>query len=549
MSSETNHWTRRQNRRRFIAGALSASAGMSAFMVAACGGSKNNAPAPSPAGKSAAGSPAPAAATGASSPAAAQQKAGGKLLWAANADLNPQSLPYSSSVWLFPIQYGVYDYLSKYRGLTLESDLRMAEKIEQPSATQTTITLRNGLKWHTGEPVTADDIVFNFQKIAESRSGVLALAKRVKATATDAKTVTITYEEPLPGVFDLLNYMEVAHPPTFGDELLSGRKIVGSGPFRFKEWIPGQHLLLERNPEWWKPNRPFLDQIEYRIYPQTSIATAMEAGEIDYTAFLEIPEAARLGKNKDLKLIPGSPGYTFLYFASNIEHPVLKDKRVRQAINAAIDRKRIREDVTNSISPMMTLVFPEYSPGYNKSIAESVTYDPKKAKDLLSAAGYSSSSPELPLSFSASLTATEGIMTVIQDDLKKLGMNTRLDKEESSVYIDNYIKKTLPGGMSFLLGYAGMTPSTFLLSPIAPPSFTHFNDPAFGSQLTDWFKKANVKDTAPAALDAFNKFMVDEAFLNPVVSNTNPHLINQRVQGFNFNVVDDIMLEELSKKA
>lgn len=539
--SDAMTWGRRRSRRRLITGALGGGAGVAALALAACGGDSTGQ------GSSSGGSSATNAtvSTGATA-VAAQQQAGGKLLWAANADLNPQSLPYSASVWLFPIQWGVYDYLTKYRGAGLEIDARMAEKYEQPSVTQLTLRLRDGLKWHTGEAVKAEDIVFNIQKIAESRSGVLALAKRVKATAPDAKTVTITADEPLPGVFDLLNYMEIAHPPTFGDELTTGKKVIGSGPFRYKEWIPGQRLVLEKNKEWWKPNRPFLDEVEYRIYPQTSIATAMEAGEIDYTAFLEIPEAVRLSKGKNLKLVPGSAGYTFLYFAANVDHPVLKDKRVRQAINYAIDRTRIQSEVMGGIAPEMTLVFPEYSPGYNKALAGSVSYDPAKSKALLSAAGYSGSAPELPLSFSASLTATEGIMTVIQNDLKKLGMNTRLDKKESSVYIDSYIKKNLPGGMSFLLGYAGMYPSTFLLGPVAPPNFMHFDDVAFKDQLTDWFKKANLKESAPAAFEAFNKLMLDEAFLNPVVSNTSPHLLNNRVQGFSFNVTDEIFMEDLS---
>jgi peptide/nickel transport system substrate-binding protein len=537
---EKNYWSRRASRRRILRGGAVAGVGLAALGLAGCSTSTKDEPASS-AGTSGGASPA----AGAAQPAAPQQP-GGKLLWAANADLNPQSLPYSSSVWLFPLQYGVYDYLTKYKGFTLESQPRMAEKWEQPSPMQVTVKLRDGLKWHTGEPVVAQDIVFNFGKIAESRSGVLALAKRVKAAAPDPKTVTVSFDEPLPGVFDLFNYMPVAHPPSFGEELLTGRRIVGSGPFRFKEWIPGQRLVLEKNKEWWRPDRPFLDEIEYRIYPQTSIATAFEAGEIDYTAFLEAPEAVRLSKTKNIKLVPGSEGYTFLYFAANVEHPVLKDKRIRQAINYAIDRQRISEEVTAGIAPAMTLVFPKYSPAYDKALADSVTYDPKKSADLLKAAGYSSSAPEIPLSFSASLTATEGIMTVIQNDLKKLGMNTRIDKKESSVYIDSYIKKTLPGGMSFLLGYAGMYPSTFLLGPIAPPNFMHYDDPSFTAQLTDWFKKANVPETMPATMKAFNQFMIEEAFLNPVVSNTNPHLLNARVQGFNVNVVDDILLEELS---
>jgi len=564
MAREENYWLKTVPRRRVLSGGALA---VAALGLAACGSSNNGGNkgaqnTSNSSGNTSAQSTSNSAtrqATSASSPAAAgrvatatagtalNQQQGGRLVWATNADLVPVSLPYSASVWLFPLQYGVYDYLTKYKGFTLDSEPRMAMGWEQPSPMQMTLKLRDGLKWHTGEAVTAQDLVFNFDhiKAPESRSGVKSLAQRVTAAAPDAKTVTLTLSEPLPGIFDLFDYMPVAHPPTFGD-LATAKQIIGSGPFKFKEWIPGTHVLIERNKEWWKPNRPFLDEVEWKLYPQDSLATAMEAGEIDYTASLNFTDAVRLGKTNNNKLIKGSEGFTFLYLSCNVEHPALQDKRVRQALNFALDRKRVSDEIMLGLTGPKVLPFPEYSPGYDKGQAGSVTYDPAKAKALLSQAGYSSSAAEIPLSFSAAIPQTEGIMTILQGDLKKLGVAAKIDKLESSVYIDRYIKKTLPGGMSFLLGYAGMYPSTFMLSIFDVPNIFHKTDDTYTSTMTDSFKKANVKDTFAEAVKGFNQYLIDDAFIMPVVANLQPHMISKRVQGFNINVVDDILLEEIS---
>lgn len=553
---DPNYWQRRLSRRQALGGAAVAGLGVGALGLVGCGSSnKNNSSSNNSNKTGAAASGVPSGRATAAPTAAAAPKKGGKLVWGSNADMNPQSLPYSSSVWLFPIQYCVYDYLTKYKGFTLDTEARIAKSWEQQSPLDMTLHLREGVKWHTGEPVTADDIVFNVKQIGgpDSRSGVKNLATRVTATATDPQTVALKFSEPLPGVFDLFDYMELAHPATFGDQLTTAKKVIGCGAFTFKEWIPGNHVVVERNPDFWNAaaGQPYLDSIEWKIFPQASMAPTMESGAIDYTAELEIEDAVRLSKEPNFQMVKGSPGFTFLYMAFNHHHPALKDKRIRQALNLAIDRQRISQDVALGTTPPMTLVWPPYSPAYDKTAAASITFDLKKAKQMLDAAGYSPSMGQIPLSFSSSLTATEGIMSIYQSDLQSIGVDAKIDKQESSVYINNYLKNVqgqdgLPGAMSFLLGYAGMFPSTFMLVLQPPTAFRWGDDdPAVKTFLTDTFQKVNVKDTEAAALTAFDQYMFDQAFLNPVIANLQLHVLSKHVQGFNVNVVDDIQFEKV----
>ena len=306
---------------------------------------------------------------------------GGKLRWGSNGDINPATMPtYQSVTSSFPLQYGVTDYLTKYSGTNLDKVVgHMAEKWEQPSPLEMTLTLRPGIKWHTGEPLIASDVVFNFEKIIGSRSAVEALSRRVKPVAVNDTTLKLTVEKPLPSIFDLFNYMYLNQPKTF-DKLATGEAIVGTGPFMFKTWVPNEQTTLVRNPNYWQQGKPYLDEIEYQILPLPNLATTMEAGGLDYSASLVLSEAQRIGKNDDFNLVPGSKGFAFQYVNSNVTHPALVDKRVRQALNWAIDRKRIAEEVFGGLSPEMVLVYPEYSPGYDANLNKTYSYDPNKAK-------------------------------------------------------------------------------------------------------------------------------------------------------------------------
>jgi peptide/nickel transport system substrate-binding protein len=272
-------------------------------------------------------------APGAQPTATKTPKLGGKLRWGSTGDINPATMPtYQSVTSSFPLQHAVTDYLMKYSGLSIEASKvkgHVAEKWEQTSPLDMTITLRPGVKWHDDTPVTAQDIVFNFQKIIGSRSAVESLSSRVTPTAVNETTISLKFAKPLPSIFDLINYMYLNQPKNF-DKLAKGEAIIGSGPFMFKDWTPGTKTTIVKNPNYWQKGKPYLDEIEYHILPAANLATTMEAGGIDYSLSLNVSEAQRLGKQDQFRLNPGSPGFAFQFVNTNTQHPALLDKRDHQ---------------------------------------------------------------------------------------------------------------------------------------------------------------------------------------------------------------------------
>jgi peptide/nickel transport system substrate-binding protein len=245
-------------------------------------------------------------------------------------------------------------------------------------------------------------------------------------------------------------------------------------------------------------------------------------------------------------LRPSSPGFAFYMVTSNVTHPVLQDKRVRQAMNFAMNRKRMSDEILAGLSPTMTLVFPEYSPGYDADLAKSYTYDLKQAKALLDQAGYSASNaPVLPLSYSAG-PVSEATFTILKNDLDQIGLKSQLDLQDGAAFTKAlYIDRSVPGSFTGLLGYAGMQPATFLLGRIRPPNYMHYDSAQFNQFLDQTFDQGNVQATQKTAMQAFNKLMLDESFMIPIMASIFPHLMTSKVHGFNLNVVDDIRLEEI----
>jgi peptide/nickel transport system substrate-binding protein len=537
--SEKNYWQRKAMTRRSALAVGGASlAGLAGAALVGCGDDDDDS------GNTPAGGASSAAAT-----PTAQPKRGGKLRWGSTGDINPATMPtYQSSTTSFPLQHAVTDYLTKYDGLSITNVKgHMAEKWEQTSPLDMTVHLRPGVKWHNGDPLVASDVIFNFQKIIGSRSAVESLSKRVTATAVNDSTISLKFEKPLPSVFDLFNYMYLAHPKTF-DKLATGESIIGTGPYMFKSWTAGTTTTLVRNPEYWQQGKPYLDELEYHVLPAANLATSMEAGEIDYTLGLVSADAQRLSKNSQFKLQPGSPGFAVQNTNTNVDNPVLSDKRVRQAINFAIDRKRIAEEVFAGFVQPITLVFPEYSFAYDKQLAQSVTRDLNKAKSLLNEAGYNASSaPEVPIEYTAGSATTEGISTILQNDLKQIGFKTKLVPLDSATASSAAAKFTYQGIFSALLGYAGMYPTTYLLATgrLQPPSYLHYDPPGFRDFLTKTFDEGNVEATKVQAMKSFNQFMLDEAIMCPATQYVFLHMMRSNMFGFNYNVVDDVRWEEV----
>jgi peptide/nickel transport system substrate-binding protein len=214
-----------------------------------------------------------------------------------------------------------------------------------------TFHLQEGVTWHDSKPFTADDVVFSMRDfLSETSPRARGLTSRIQEYATpDAHTVVLTLAAPFPAflyAFDVTTMPMIPKHLYVGTDFRNNpanEKPIGTGPFKFGEWKRGEFVRLVRNEAYWKPGKPYLDEVVFRIVPDAaSRLAALQAGEIDVASNYDIdpvhtPILARLPN-----LEVTNKGYEFLGHLSWLELnnrvKPLDDRRFRQALMHAIDR-------------------------------------------------------------------------------------------------------------------------------------------------------------------------------------------------------------------
>jgi peptide/nickel transport system substrate-binding protein len=277
----------------------------------------------------------------------------------------------------------------------------LAESWEQSADGKTiTFKLRQGVKWHDGKPFTAADVQYTVLEVIKKVNPRAGTAYRaVEAVDTpDPHTAVFRLSEPSPAIWAVMSSAEAPILPRHlyeGTQPLGNpwnNKLVGTGPFVFKEWVRGDYVLLERNPGYWRKDRPYLDRIRFRTIPDPGArAAALETGEVHYAPFSAVPPSD-VGRLRKLpQLVVETRGYgTFVpafFFEFNLDRPQFKDKRVRAAFAHAIDRQALADRVWYGLAKPATGPIPSTHAELYTADVQQYAFDPKKAEALLDEAG------------------------------------------------------------------------------------------------------------------------------------------------------------------
>jgi peptide/nickel transport system substrate-binding protein len=305
------------------------------------------------------------------------------------------------------------------RLLDLDSSLEMTPQLavswELVDPFTWEFTLREGVRFHDGTPLSADDVVFSLERARTepSQMGVYLTGVR-DIRAVDANTVQVITHDPAPLVPENLTLISImskawaeAHGAAraadfkMGEETYASRHANGTGPFILEEFQPGETAVMRRNPNWWGYERyPVnIDRIEYTPIPDAErrLAALLE-GKVDLLLDPPFESLDRIRSTPGLQLAQGNELRT-VFLGLDQAAPELrssdvkdknpfKDKRVRQAMYQSIDIEAIRQDVMKDLSlPAGMLVAPGVT-GFSEELNRRLPYDPDRAKKLLADAGY-----------------------------------------------------------------------------------------------------------------------------------------------------------------
>ena len=292
-----------------------------------------------------------------------------------------------------------------YSGLlTYDMDLKplpsLAESWEiSPDGLTYTFHLRKNVKWHDGQPFTADDVLFTTKTfLPETHPRARAnFARAESITAPDPYTVVFKLKEPF-GPF--IYAFEVSSAPMMPKHIYEGTDFrnnpanatpIGTGPFKFVEWQKGSFIHLARFDGYFKPGQPYLDDIYFRIIPDAALrAAALENQEVDASSFVDIAyvDVPRLRALPHLEMT--TKGYEFfapvMWLEVNNTRPPMDDKRFRQAIAYAIDKSFIQKNIFFGLGRPATGPINSVTNFYEKDVKH-YGYDPKKAEALLDEMG------------------------------------------------------------------------------------------------------------------------------------------------------------------
>jgi peptide/nickel transport system substrate-binding protein len=353
----------------------------------------------------------------------------------------------------------VYNSLVKYdKNINTVGDLAESWEVA-PNGLMITFRLRRGVKWHDGQPFTAADVLYTYQVTVDPKTPTAYAGdflKVKKAEVLDDYTFRITYDKPFAPA--LVSWGASILPK----HLLSGTDItrspltrhpIGTGPYKFKEWVAGQKIVLVANPDYFE-GRPYIDGYITRIIPDMATMFLELRGQgIDISGLSPLQytrqtESKLFQKNFN-KYRYLSFAYTYLGY--NLKNPLFTDKKVRQAISYAINKEAIISGVLLGLGKPATGPFKPGTWPYNGNI-KIYNFDQQKAKDLLREAGWKDINGDGVLEkdgkpFVFELVTNQGNETrqkcaeIIQRQLAEVGITVKIRILEWASFVNDFIGK------------------------------------------------------------------------------------------------------------
>lgn len=345
------------------------------------------------------------------------------------------------------IKYALFTPLIQYDE-NLEVRPYLAESWELLGDTGVVFSLRRDVRWHDGQPVTAEDVVFTFDLAKDPATGSLIgsayITEVARAEVVDSYTVRFTFARPH------AQALEDFWWPPVPKHLLEGiapedlrnapfnRAPVGSGPYRFVEWRANERLVLEPNPDFPEAlgGPPALERVVFRIVPDPStLLTELLTGRLQVDIPVVPDQAAQIEENANLELF-AFPSRTVYFIGWNTRREPFTDARVRRAMTHAINRQEIIEALLEGYGSPATSTIPPWSPLYPETV-EPLPYDPQQAMRLLEEAGWTDRNGDgirenaagRPLRFtllSSDAPLNRNVVAVVQSQLRQVGVDAQV---------------------------------------------------------------------------------------------------------------------------
>ena len=341
-----------------------------------------------------------------------------------------------------------------------------------------TFTLREGVKFHNGQTVTAEDVVYSINRCAAVPEGqekpLVAAFSAVKSVeALDEKTVAVTIAQ---RDLEFISYMTAAIIPA--DYENQDTAPVGTGPFKFVSRTPQQDFVMERFEDYWGAPA-WLDKVTYKICENAdALVMNLNGGAIDLCAHLTSAQASQL--NQNFQVLEGTMNLVQAIYLNNQAKP-FDNQLVRQALCYAIDRQGIMDMVADGHGTAVgSSIYPAFTKYFLPELVDKYPHDVAKAKELLAQAGYPDGfdmTISVPNNYQPHMDTAE----VVAEQLREAGINVTIQPVEWSTWLD-----TIYNGRQFQATVVGVDAANMTARAMLErftsdygKNFINYNNPAY----------------------------------------------------------------------
>jgi peptide/nickel transport system substrate-binding protein len=327
------------------------------------------------------------------------------------------------------------------RGTDLKLQPSVATSWEAVDDNTWRFTLREGATFANGEPINAETVKWNIERVLdpEQKARIAGWFKPIdKVEAVSDSVVEIHTSTPFPALPDQLS-MFLMLPPQWASEHDPATETMSGGMYAVSENVPGDHVTLSANPDYWG-DAPAFDTVTFRTIPEeSSRIAALLAGEVDLITGIPATEIERVdaADNASAGAVPATRS---IFIKFNTFLPPLDNKTYRQALNYAVDKDAIAEVIFGGRAEVSScqVMTPDYF-GYNPDL-EPYPYDPDKARELLAQSGVDLSQPlQFDIPSNQYLQGTE-VSEVVASQLAEVGVTVNLTEIEFGAYLDKYVR-------------------------------------------------------------------------------------------------------------
>ncbi|PVE23700.1 ABC transporter substrate-binding protein [Microvirga sp. KLBC 81] len=423
-------------------------------------------------------------------------------------------------------------------------------------------TLRNGLKWSNGDPVTAEDFVFSYRRIMDPATGAKyanilypiknaekinkgqAKPEELGVKAVDAKTIEITLEAPTPYFIELLTHqtslpVHKGSVDKFGKDFVKPGNMVTNGAYKLAEFVPNSHIKLVKNENYWDAKNVQIDTVNYFPTPDfAAMVRRYEAGELDTTDDVPADQMKSL-KERFKDQVKLGPYLGTWYLVVNSSKAPFNDVRVRQALSMLVDREFIAEQIWGqTMQPGYSFMPPGVGnygePAYMEYKETSPIDREDKAKALLKEAGFG---PGKPLKVEIRYNTTDNnrnTVIAVSEQWKQAGIETSFINTDGKTHFAH-----LRDGGDFDIARYGWIadysdPNNFLFllkSDNKGFNYGKYNNPQFDKLLDQAATELDLKKRADLMKQAEAILMKDMPWI-PIMYYGKSNLISPKIKGF-----------------